>query len=263
MVLTGDGGDEVLSGYTVYQGEKFAHRYQQIPAVVRDLLPRVGAVMSGLTTGRARSRVHRALRVLSSSAGPFEERLRMKSSSYSARWTEELAQGFGPQRKLADFLSDFSRRYPAHDPFYRLMLFHLKVQLPDDYLVKVDRMSMAHSLETRVPFLDHRLVEFMATVSKDVKMRGYERKSVLRETVGRKLPAEVLRGPKKGFSVPVGEWFKDRAFHAKLETLAKDESGLNCRTVRDIVAENREGRADWGNLIWTVFMLRAWLQNPN
>src|SRR3974377_95533 len=99
------------------------------------------------------------------------------------------------------------------------MYFNLKVSLPDDMLTKVDRMSMAHSLETRVPFLDHRLVEFMATVHRDVKMEGYTRKSVLRNTIGKRLPPALLRAPKRGFSLPLREWFKDRSFETKLQSL--------------------------------------------
>ncbi len=104
------------------------------------------------------------------------------------------------------------------------MYLNFKHDLPNDYLVKVDRMSMANSLETRVPFLDHRLVEFMVQVDKKVKMQGWERKSILRNTIGKKLPPNVLAAPKKGFGIPLREWFKEDSFK---NNISNNLSNLN------------------------------------
>jgi asparagine synthase (glutamine-hydrolysing) len=164
------------------------------------------------------------------------------------------------QIHLTDFLNDFFLKYRVKHPFYQLMFFQFKVLLPDDFLVKVDRMSMASSIETRVPFLDYRLVEYMARVHRDIKMEGYERKSVLRNTIGRRLPPALLRAPKRGFSIPLREWFKDKAFDTKLESLCEVDFGLDQKTIRKIILDNSTAKHDFGNLIWMLFVLQGWKQ---
>ena len=263
MVLTGDGGDEVLSGYNSYQVEKFAQQYQHIPAFVRNFLPNMISPITKIARGNIRYKLNKMARVLSYSSVPYKSRLLMKSSWYIPNLIEKLTEDLGKQIKLADFIDDFYKKYPAKDSFYKLMLFQYKVLLPDDFLTKVDRMSMAYSLETRIPFLDYRLVEFMVNVSKNVKMQGYERKSVLRKTVGKKLPDSVLKCPKKGFSVPMREWFKDKAFASKLDSLQKEDFGLNQKIVKKIINDNKEGKADLGNFIWMLFILKTCIQSHN
>ena len=101
---------------------------------------------------------------------------------------------------------------------------------------------MANSLETRLPFLDHRLIEFMARVDKRVKLQGFEKKSVLRRTVGKSLPNAILNAPKKGFGIPLRDWFKDDSFIKQLDVnLASTKSVLSSRVINKIVEENRGG----------------------
>jgi asparagine synthase (glutamine-hydrolysing) len=160
-------------------------------------------------------------------------------------------------------MSDFFAKYPVKHPFYQLMFFQFKVLLPDDFLTKVDRMSMAASLETRVPFLDYRLVEFMAKVHRDVKMDGYERKSVLRNTIGKKLPSSLLRAPKRGFSIPLREWFKDKAFEQKLQSLYTADFGLDQKIIKKLAEDNNSGKEDYGNLLWMLFILKSSTEKVN
>lgn len=261
MVLTGDGGDEVLSGYNAYQVEKFAHQYQRIPAFARHTLPRLTTPLKKVVNGSMRYKLNQIERVLHSWNTSFESRLQSKSSWHISDRIQRMTKGLGPQITLSEFISDFFQTYTATDPFYKLMLFQLKVLLPDDFLVKTDRMSMAYSLETRIPFLDHRLVELMVNVSKNIKMRGLERKSVLRRTVGRKLPKSILNAPKKGFNVPLREWFKDRVFEEKLQTLSRGDWGLENKIVAEIVEETRTGKTDFGNFLWILFVYKQWLEN--
>jgi asparagine synthase (glutamine-hydrolysing) len=258
MVLTGDGGDEVLSGYNAYQIEKFAATYQKVPSFLRDALYVSITLLGNCFMGSMRYKFNQLARALLYASQSYEKRLQMKSSWYIPNMIEEMTKGYGYQIKLCDFISDFYSKYKAEDSFYKLMLFQYKVLLPDDFLTKVDRMSMAYSLETRIPFLDYRLVEFMVNVSKEVKMQGYERKSVLRNTVGKKLPASVLRGPKRGFAVPLREWFKDRNFNMQLSALYSEDFGLNKEVIKKIVQDNKMGKTDLGNFIWMLFVLKEW-----
>ena len=148
------------------------------------------------------------------------------------------------------------------DNFYRMMYFNLKFSLPEDMLVKVDRMSMAHSLETRIPFLDHRLIEFMVRVHKDIKMRLFERKSVLRHSVGQMLPPVVLKEPKKGFAVPLREWFRQETLSASVNlVLHKNSLDMNKRVLEKMVRDNMTGREDYGNFLWMLLVLDGWFRN--
>lgn len=258
MVLTGDGGDEVLSGYNAYQIEKFAEQYERFPSLLKNILPTLISPLKTLVNGSIRYKLNRIQRILDYSKQSYKERLIVKSAWYTPNLISQMTRGLGPQIKIGDFIDEFNTQYPAKDPFYKLMLFHHKVLLPDDFLVKVDRMSMASSLETRIPFLDYRLVELMIQVSKRLKMNGYERKSVLRATLGRKLPKSVLQGAKKGFAAPMRTWFREKTFDSKLQALGALDFGLDQKIVKQVLSDNREGKADLGHFIWMLFVLKEW-----
>lgn len=257
MVLTGDGGDEVLSGYNSNRMEKFAEQYHRVPSFIRGSMPGLVNSAAHVFKGDNRYKLKQISKALEFSNKTFLDRL-MAKSWCSPRLINELIPRSSNQVKLSDFLSGFFSKYPVKHPFYQLMLFQFKILLPDDFLAKVDRMSMAASLETRVPFLDHRLVEFMAKVHRDVKMEGYERKSVLRNTIGKRLPPALLRAPKRGFSIPLREWFKDKAFEPRLRSLYGSDFGLDPKAIRKITEDNNSGKADHGNLIWMLFVLKNW-----
>ena len=146
------------------------------------------------------------------------------------------------------------------DPFYQLMFLNFKLTLPEAMLVKVDRRSMAYSLETRAPFLDYRLIDYMATVHKDIKMKKMERKSVLRATIGKKLPEAILTAPKKGFGVPLREWFKEDHFSDRLNSLENSLPFLNKSILEEIVLANKKSEGDYGSFIWMLFVLKENLE---
>jgi len=260
MVLTGDGGDEVLSGYTSYQGEKFAGQYQRLPGFARKGLQGAAATASKMSSGNLRYKTNRAARVLSESQWNFLDRLQSKASWVSQETLTGLLAG-KEYYPVKDFLSDFMAKCPYQDPFYKLMYYDFKLSLPEDMLTKVDRMSMARSLETRIPFLDHRLIEMMAHVHKDVKLQGYERKAVLRNSVGRKLPESLLKAPKKGFTVPVREWFKAPDLAEQLTNNVMQAGLVDPVIGKRIIQENATGKMDYGNLVWMLMVLHRWAGN--
>lgn len=261
MVLTGDGGDEVLSGYTIYQGEKFAGRYRSLPSIVRTATPAILRGAAGILTGKLRYQANRAIDVSESSNLDFESRLITKLATIRVDTLRRLLGDGGSDRiGIREYIADLLERCPYRDPFYKLMYYNLKNSLPNDMLVKVDRMAMAHSLETRVPFLDPRLIEYMVGVDKTVKMEGFERKSVLRRTLARRLPKQICTAPKKGFRVPLREWFKGAGFDTRLESLEALGDELDGDTIRGIVQDTRSGRRDYGGFLWSLFVLRRWLE---
>ncbi len=256
MVLTGDGGDEVLSGYPAYQVEKLAARYLRVPLSVRRCAEVLIGGIAEMSRGHMRYAANRYYRLLTTTAAPFEDRLLAKIA-----WLEEdrrraLLAGLRVHR-ARDVFVELMRDCPYRDSFYRLMYFNYKVSLPDDMLTKVDRMTMAWSLEARVPFLDHRLVELMSVVHKDVKLPGLTRKAVLRKTVGRKLPRALQAAGKRGFVTPLRSWFRQGDLADSAVKRAVATAGLSSSAVEQILAEQREGKRDYGNLLWMLMVLGA------
>lgn len=257
MVLTGDGGDEALSGYNAYKGVKVSSAiHTWLPGPLRKTL--IGAVdlSAGILKGSLRYKLIKISNVLKTAQLPFPQKVAEKLAFTSLKDIKALTGNIPGVIPVEAYLESLLKSCRFQDEFYKLMYVHYMHNLPNDYLVKVDRMSMAHSIETRVPFLDYRLVEFMARVHKDVKMQGWELKSVLRKSIGRDLPASVLNAPKKGFGVPLREWFKDAEFNAVLEENLKEVNKmLDPATVSRIIAENNSGKKDNGNFIWTLLQL--------
>ena len=255
MVLTGDGGDEILSGYNSFQGAKLSSIYSGFPHIVQNIIPTMINVLLPLTKGSLRYEMNRIKRFCESVSIPFNE-----SSIIKKSFTDHFAiQEITKEMKCispSEYFSDFMSKCPYNDNFYKIMYVNHKYDLPNDFLVKVDRMSMANSIEARAPFLDHRLIEYMSQVDKNVKMQGWERKSILKKTIGKRLPESILSAPKKGFRIPLTEWFKDSGFSEIQADLYKTNWPLNNKVIKNIVHENNNGNKDNGTFIWSLIFLK-------
>lgn len=258
MVLTGDGGDELLAGYSHYQSEKYASTYHQLPRFARNFLPKVVHHTASLFNGDTRYKLNRAERVLSAYNYPFIERMITKFVKIHPVLVKQLAGNQGCT--IEEFMGQALKDCHLMDPFYQMTYFNLTVSLPDQMLVKGDKMTMANSLEARTPFLDHRLVELMYQVSKTVKLPSSKRnKNVLKKAMNGTLPDAILYQKKKGFEVPLREWFKDDSFDNKL-TLNASLDYIHADLARQILTDNKEGISDNGTLIWRMILLDRWLQ---
>ncbi len=257
MVLTGDGGDECLGGYTAYKAIKVSAMVNAyLPPFVKHALLVSLRAAQGAVKGGARHRLTKIRRALSSSLLPFSSRMAETTAFTDLYNIKRLCAGIPGLIPVESYFESLLARCRFRDDFYKLMYVHYHHHLPNDYLVKVDRMGMANSIETRMPFLDYRLVEFMAGVHKDVKLQGWELKSILRKTIGKQLPPAILSAPKKGFAVPLREWFRDKELGALLEGHLEYAGKLLDRvTIRKIVAENASGKKDNGNFIWALMQL--------
>jgi asparagine synthase (glutamine-hydrolysing) len=254
MVLTGDGGDELLSGYGSYAGIKFSNLYSKLPMIMQKTLPKAVGLLSKGFNGGIRYKLNHIANVFETSNYPFIERYSQKAAFIPLPIIKKLTKPIKGIIGIEDFLSDIMNKTTYKDDFYKLMYIHLKYTLPDDFLVKVDRMSMANSLETRAPFLDYRLIEFMIGVDKNIKLQGWERKSILRNTIGKTLPTQLLRSPKKGFVVPVREWFKEETSAPILE-LNNIKKICDESTIDEIINSNTRGSMDNGYFLWSLIML--------
>ncbi len=202
VVLTGDGGDEMFAGYDKYSVEQRERRYRHIPALIRSLLGAVGGRMSEGTKGRNFLR-HIALngadRYLD--AGNLFDR-----QAQTALFQESAAEQILAADPWRDMTACLARE--GSHWLSAIQYLDIKTYLPLDILTKVDRMSMAHSLEARVPLLDHKLAEFAATIPPGLKLRNGRTKHIFKQALKDILPGNIIDRPKQGFAVPLSRWFR-------------------------------------------------------
>jgi len=150
------------------------------------------------------------------------------------------------------------------DPLHRVLAMDFATWLPDDILVKADRMSMAHGLEARAPFLDRALMEYVAALPDADKLDGRTTKAILREAFSDLVPAAVMQGAKKGFGVPLDGWFRaelrDVCRDLLLAPSAKSRAYLAPHYVGRLVDEHLAGAANHGHRLWTLLTFERWLQ---
>jgi asparagine synthase (glutamine-hydrolysing) len=162
-----------------------------------------------------------------------------------------------------DWLASLVRpEIDAADPINRLVDWMSTFYLPNDMLVKVDRMTMAHSLEARCPLLDHELLEFAARIPPTLKLRGWTTKYILKRTLEQFLPRDVIQRPKHGFEAPLRIWFRGNlaevAEDVLLSTSSLSRDYFRPESVRSLISAHRAGRADHGTHLWQLLNLELW-----
>ena len=260
VALNGDGGDEVFGGYDRFRAAALAFRLPS-PAV----RAAQGATRALPVDHGYHSRRRRLERFLEMADAPVQARYQSWISVAEPKLLREL---LAPAHLRGDVLESMDRAYAEaeHLPVLDRILFaNFRTYLPDDLAVKMDRMSMAHSLETRSPFLDTALVERLARIPARSKVGLRRLKPLLRDAFGPTLPDSVWDRPKHGFGVPMGAWFR-----GELGTLFEDEvlapdarcaEVLQPQAVRALYAEHRAERRENGFRLWTVLTLERWLRS--
>ena len=235
VALTGDGGDEVLGGYPIHQTEKLADMWQRLPATIAR--PALGfAQFTAKSFGR-----QRIVRGLATISDDFASRLLTKQVGFHSSVRRSLLGDNPRVRPAQEFIDEALMASEATDNLGLLNFWLHTVALPERYLCKVDRCSMAQSLETRVPFLDVRLVELLADVSPAIKMPWLVRKAVLRRTVGKRLPAPLLWSGKRGFDPPLQSWFGPEGPLSSAAMRGLETTGL---FVKDAMRQFHESGSD-------------------
>ncbi len=267
VALSGDGGDELFAGYRRYR----FHHYEEmarraVPA------PLVGPLFGFL--GRAYPKLDWAPQPLRAKS-TFESIARgaaggyfhsvayvvdaMRRRLYSPSFVRDL-QGYHAQEVLAAAMRDA----PTDNHLSRVQYADIKTYLAGDILTKVDRASMAHSLEVRVPILDHRFVEWSARLAPRLKLRGGEGKYVFKKALGPLIPDGVLNRPKMGFSVPLAKWFRGPLYETvrdRLSGKALAETGMfDTAAIARLVDEHRSGLHDHATTLWSLLMFESFLR---
>jgi asparagine synthase (glutamine-hydrolysing) len=266
--LSGDGGDETFGGYRRYRLHMMEERLRSaLPAGVRrplfgflgrvypkaDWAPRVFRAKTTFE-GIARTTVEAYFHSVSLMRGP------MRAMLFSEALQRELA-GYDAQN-VFDF---HAARSGTDDPLALVQYLDMKTYLVGDINTKVDRASMAHSLEVREPLMDHKLVEWLATLPSTLKVRGQEGKFLLKKAMEPMLPAEVLYRSKMGFAVPLERWFRgplnQRVRDAVLGERLASTGWFNRKYLQHLVDAHQSGARDYSSPLWTLVMFEAFLRN--
>jgi asparagine synthase (glutamine-hydrolysing) len=258
VALSGDGGDELFAGYERFAAGLAARRYAALPGPVQ------AAVKSGV--GLLPRRLGRAAS-LRRFAGAAESGLPDAFRSWVGYVADSdrdaLLDGHRDDWGLEDYRSIWNASKGAH-PLDRLLDLNLRTYLVDDLLVKADRMSMAHALEVRSPFLDTELLQLTTRLHPRLKARGLSLKRVLRAAVADLLPPEIMRRPKKGFGVPLDRWFRQDLRGYVAATLAAPDARvkehLASEALSRLLAEHDSGVRNHGHAIWTLLTLEVFLR---
>ncbi|MCK4325607.1 asparagine synthase (glutamine-hydrolyzing) [bacterium] len=265
VALNGDGGDECFGGYPRYQAVKLAKFFDKTPNWLRRRL--VAAIADRLPESSEQKRLlRRAKRFLGAMSLPPERRY--------VRWicffdNERKNQLYSPEVKRAmdgidsfRILEDLYTEENSSDFLDKTFYVDIMTYLPDDLLVKVDMATMANSLEARSPFLDHKLMEFSASIPSSLKLRGLTSKYILKKALREVLPPQIMRRGKMGFGVPIGRWFrnelKDYLYEVLLDEVSLKRGYFNENYVKQLLDEHCQGGYDHGNRLWALLNLELW-----
>ena len=263
VTLSGDGGDEMFAGYDSYRGHLLSERLRKLPGFVRSAAVAAVQSMPASDAGKrvACLRLARNIEDLGLEAG---ERFVAKQQvvfrrDHLAGISPYLAPHATSENDRALFSPMFDH---GRSPLAGMTLWQQTVGLADDMLVKVDRMSMAHGLEVRAPFLDHRLAELMNRVAFDTKLPRGRQKYLLRKAMERYFPADFLWRKKQGFSVPLGYWFKhslgDYIRQKLLTPGAMVGHVFKREALERIIGEHARLTRDWSFALWALLMFETW-----
>jgi asparagine synthase (glutamine-hydrolysing) len=271
VALSGDGGDELFAGYLTYQADKLARIYGRVPGIfsrkaIPWLVDQLPVSDTKVNFGfKARRFVAQAL------LEPGQRHF-----AWKAFFDEDLKQSL-LQKSLLDGLAGSLDGYSPYKYYFdeashfeditRFQYTDTMVYLIDNNLTKVDRISMAHSLEVRVPLLDTDIVEFAFSLPDRLKMPGMKLKHFLKESTRDMLPAEIVNRPKKGFNVPMPRWLKEGlkpvVDHYLSPEMVSKQGYFNPPTVQDLVDSHMSGRADYSRNLWALLMFNIWVEKAS
>lgn len=262
VALGGDGGDENFAGYRRYYFDQCENRLRKFfpPSVRTTVFGALGKIYPGLAWAPRMFRAKATFQSLS--RGPLEGYFNSISI-------------FRPDEKEHLFTRDFRLKLGAYDSFdvlqqhydragtddllSRIQYVDIKTYLPDDILTKVDRASMAVSLEVRAPLLDHELMELVATIPSSLKLRGRTGKFIFKKAMETVLPSEILHRNKQGFAVPLSRWFRGELREMAYEILfSSSDDYLNQKYLKKIWDQHQKGSFDRSAYLWSVLMFKKW-----
>jgi asparagine synthase (glutamine-hydrolysing) len=263
VALSGDGGDELFAGYRSYLGEYWRARYLMVPALLREsIIEPLIAALPDSRENRIGETLRRTKKFIRATHGPFDERLLVLKEVFPALTRHKLLAGRDGEIDPALVWVQHLLSRSTGDGINRMLATDLIDSLPGDMLTKVDLMSMANSLEVRVPLLDHRVVELAFAIPGRKKLRGGITKHVLKETFKNLLPPGHTRQPKSGFEIPISSWLRtDLSFLVDRylsEERIRDQGIFDAAVVQDLVRSHRQAKTDTSWMLWNLIVFQKW-----
>jgi asparagine synthase (glutamine-hydrolysing) len=256
VALNGDGGDENFAGYDRYKANKIASYCNIIPRSLK----RIAAGMAGKLPMRKANRFFQAI-----NESPERRNIRWhcffdnerKNKLYSEEMRKKLSY-----LDAYDYMINVFQEAEADDFLDKILYTDINTYLPGDLLVKMDIATMAHSLEARSPFLDHKFMEFNARIPSRFKLKGLTSKYILKKALKGLLPEEILKRGKMGFGIPIGKWFryqlKDYIREILLDTRNLQRGYFTRESIRQLLDEHISGKVDHGYRLWALLNLELW-----
>ena len=260
VILSGVGGDELFGGYRRYLGNHYASKFDRLPGWIKQGTRAVGRMLPSDRHSAALNVMRLAKGFLASAELTFEERY----YGYVQMMPERLVQRLlrVTPSKPFDALGTAFAQAQSDDAMNRLLAVDAATQLPDDLLMLTDKMSMAVSLECRVPLLDHELVELAATMPEPIKIRGGRLKHLMKSALGDMLPPDILNRKKRGFGTPMGAWLKGQLAGVVDSVLAPESlqrRGLfDPAAVAEVIAAHRARREDYTDALLALINFEVW-----
>lgn len=264
VVLSGDGGDELFGGYETYQANQLAGIYRRLPGTIRK---RIMEPLAETIPPQPQKKG------LINKSKRFLEGARQANNLGHARWRMFLNNNMRTQLFTPEFSAQFSRPATQHidslfqeaeqfSPLNRCLYVDVKSYLSDNILTKVDRMSMAASLEARVPYLDTDLVSLAFQMPDHLKTNARQTKILLKEIASRYIPEECVYRPKQGFSIPIKHWLNEKLKPLMEDLLSphrlRNDGIFNANTVARLKQEHFSGKANHSHILWGVLVFQSW-----
>jgi asparagine synthase (glutamine-hydrolysing) len=263
VAFSGEGADEIFGGYLTYRANRIAAPLRKLPPAAIDLS--LKALRLWPVSNEKISLEYKLKRLLQGSLMPPERAHVSWNGTFSDAEKATLLRNPGPGA-LTDVLARLRVSLPG-DGVAPFLEFDQQYYLPDDILVKSDRVSMAHAVEVRPPFLDHRIIEFGAGLPLDFKIRGARQKFLLKEVMRSKLPVAIVQREKIGFDIPAHDWFRGPLRAMLMETLASAEAEhaelFNFESIRSYTQLHLNRRINIGYHLWGLVMLFLWMKRWN
>jgi asparagine synthase (glutamine-hydrolysing) len=264
VALGGDGGDELFAGYPTYLGDRVAAYYERLPHILRDkLIPSIVNLLPMQAGNYTLDYI--AKKFVVGTNFPLSIRHYIWQAYLQANEVKGILSE--ETENLFSDIQSYSNECNSDDIVEKAMFLDMKLYFPESILVKVDRASMAHSLEVRAPFLDKKLMEFVNSLPINFKLRGTTGKYLLKKLMKGLLPDEVLYRKKQGFTVPIGEWIRFELKDLTMELLQKsniEKSGLfNYNVIKKLLTDHFSARRNNWKQIWALIVFQLWSERYN
>ncbi|MGB7068579.1 MAG: asparagine synthase (glutamine-hydrolyzing) [Pyrinomonadaceae bacterium] len=267
VALGGDGGDEIFAGYPMYYAHRVAAKYSAIPEFLRSSV--IEPIVNRLPVSTNNmSFDYKAKRFIRASRSGTVERHHSWFGSFATGQHQSLLTSDVLEHTNSDIYlgaKDLLKLTDADSDIEQMQFLDINFYMAEDILTKVDRASMAVSLETRAPFLDPRIAQFAASIPLEYKLKGRVGKYILKQAVKDLLPASILKRRKKGFGIPIADWLKVRLnpmMHDLLDPARLKKQGLfNPDFVQKLISEHEAGSASHHKELWTLLVFQLWVDN--